>query len=93
MDTKQVFRAIVSEESAAHSASLEKSSEPKVFQGTKGNDVYYATHTADNIVEKANEGQDTVYSNVSYTLPNNVENLVLTGSDNIYGAGNNSDNV
>lgn len=93
MDTKQVFRAIVSEEAAAHSASLEKSSEPKVFQGTKGNDVYYATHTADNIVEKANEGQDTVYSNVSYTLPNNVENLVLTGSDNIYGAGNNSDNV
>jgi len=92
-DTKQVFRAIVSEEAAAHSASLEKSSEPKVFQGTKGNDIYYASHTADNIVEKANEGQDTVYSNVSYTLPNNVENLVLTGSDNIYGAGNNSDNV
>ena len=59
MDTKQVFRAIVSEEAAAHSASLERSSEPKVFQGTKGNDVYYATHTADNIVEKANEGQDT----------------------------------
>ena len=93
MDTKQVFRAIVSEEAAAHSASLEKSSEPKVFQGTKGNDIYYPSHTADNIVEKANEGQDTVYSNVSYTLPNNVENLVLTGSDNIYGAGNNSDNV
>ncbi|MCP1661331.1 calcium-binding protein [Neisseria perflava] len=61
--------------------------------GGSGNDTYYSDNAADTIIESANGGIDTVYSNVSYTLPTNVENLVLTGTDNIYGAGNNSNNT
>lgn len=61
--------------------------------GTSGDDVYYVTRSDDTIIENPNGGDDTVYSNVSYTLPNHVENLVLTGTANIFGAGNNSNNI
>ena len=61
--------------------------------GTSGDDVYYVTRSDDKIIENPNGGDDTVYSNVSYTLPNHVENLVLTGTANIFGAGNNSNNI
>ena len=46
--------------------------------GGSGDDSYYV-FTTDNIVEKANEGNDTVYSSVSFSLLEmpNVENLVL----------------
>lgn len=36
---------------------------------------------------------DTVHSNIDYWLSNNVENLLLVGSDNTYGTGNNSANI
>ena len=43
----------------------------------------------DTIVENPGEGIDTVESAVSYTLGDNLENLVLTGlADNINGTGN-----
>src|SRR5262249_34678222 len=47
----------------------------------------------DTIVENANEGIDTVQTALSYTLPANVENLVLTGSGNVDGTGNSGNNV
>ncbi len=59
----------------------------KLFGGI-GNDVYQVNTTTDNVVENSNQGTDTVRSRVSYTLDANVENLVLTGSDNINGSGN-----
>jgi VCBS repeat-containing protein len=46
----------------------------------------------DRVVEQANEGHDTVYSSVSYTLPTNVEDLHLTGSKNLNGTGNSAAN-
>lgn len=56
--------------------------------GGVGNDVYIINNIGDIVVEAANAGIDTVRSSVSYTLPNNVENLILTRNRNINGTGN-----
>lgn len=65
----------------------------QTFTGTSGNDTYRVSHTDDQIIERAGGGTDRVYSSVSYTLPTHVEELFLTGSTNIYGFGNNSNNL
>lgn len=59
--------------------------------GGKGNDTYIinASNANDTIYEYADEGIDTVKSSITYTITNaNVENLILTGTDNIDGRGN-----
>src|SRR5262249_39361966 len=61
--------------------------------GGPGNDVYFVDHMSDNVVENANEGNDTVFSTVHCTLSANVENLVLQGAANLQGHGNGSANV
>jgi len=69
--------------------------------GGKGDDTYFVDHhhkhehkhhRGDQVVEGVNEGHDTVYSKVSYTLPTNVEDLHLLGSKNIDGTGNSAAN-
>jgi Ca2+-binding RTX toxin-like protein len=60
--------------------------------GGKGNDLYYVDNTGDRIIEKADEGIDTVRSSITYTLGNNLENLILTGTGNINGTGNSLNN-
>jgi Ca2+-binding RTX toxin-like protein len=62
------------------------------MMGLGGNDQYIVTQTDDEVIEGANEGTDTVKSSVSYSLPINVENLILTGGAAINGAGNDLDN-
>ena len=60
--------------------------------GGTGNDVYYVDTATDVIIENAGEGIDTVSSSLSYTLADNLENLIL--SDNaIAGVGNALDNT
>ncbi len=61
--------------------------------GGLGNDVYRVDTTTDTITENLNEGTDTVESSVTYTLGSNLENLVLTGTTNINGTGNDLSNV
>jgi Ca2+-binding RTX toxin-like protein len=60
--------------------------------GGLGNDTYVVNASGDKITEKSGEGTDTVRSSVTYALPGNVENLVLTGTNNINGTGNGLNN-
>ncbi|MBI5568598.1 MAG: hypothetical protein HY914_01500 [Desulfomonile tiedjei] len=61
--------------------------------GGLGNDTYVVDNPADVVAENADEGIDTVQSSVTYALAANVENLVLTGTADIDGTGNELDNV
>src|SRR5262249_13883290 len=61
--------------------------------GGTGNDAYVINNSADVIVENANEGTDTAWSSVSYTLGANLENLILFGSGGLNGTGNNLQNT
>ncbi|OLP59012.1 hypothetical protein BJF93_03530 [Xaviernesmea oryzae] len=61
--------------------------------GGQGNDTYYVDNAKDVVTEWSNGGTDTVYSSISFTLPSQVEKLILTGSANLNGTGNWMDNV
>lgn len=61
--------------------------------GGIGNDHYVVDDDGDVVREESNEGVDTVQSNVSHTLRENVENLRLTGAEEISGTGNALSNV
>lgn len=61
--------------------------------GGAGNDTYRVNVTTDVITELANQGTDTVESQVAYTLGANVENLRLTGAGTLAGTGNDLNNA
>ena len=58
------------------------------MSGGAGNDTYLVDNTSDVVTEAAGEGIDTIQSSVTYTASANVENLSLTGTDNINATGN-----
>ena len=60
--------------------------------GGAGDDLYFVDQSGDMVSELLAEGTDTVSSGISYTLGDNVENLVLTGSAED-GTGNALDNI
>ncbi len=61
--------------------------------GGLGNDTYFVDSTGDTVTELADEGTaDRVYSSIDHNLSANVEQLVLSGTDNLNGTGNASDN-
>jgi len=62
----------------------------QMYGGT-GNDRFVVNSTGDVVTEYANQGSDRVYSSISYSLGNNLENLSLTGSA-YYGYGNSLNN-
>lgn len=68
------------------------------IHGGNGNDTYKIAQAGITIVEGVNEGYDTVYSSVSFTLPANVNGLILVGRKDIdatgggYLRGNRGDN-
>jgi len=61
--------------------------------GGLGNDTYIVESAGDRTLENDNEGTDLVRSSRSWTLSHSVENLTLTGNDDINGTGNSLDNV
>jgi hypothetical protein len=62
------------------------------MRGSRGNDTYVVDNVGDRILEKSNQGNDTVLASVSWTLGNHLENLILTGSQNLQGQGNDLNN-
>ena len=56
--------------------------------GGLGNDNFVVSIAGDIVTEYLNEGTDKVYSTVTYTLSNNVEDLTLIGAAAINGTGN-----
>ena len=61
--------------------------------GGLGNDTYLVENVGDIVTENLNQGTDTVSSRLTYTLPANVEKLILTGTSAINGTGNGLANV
>jgi Ca2+-binding RTX toxin-like protein len=56
--------------------------------GGIGNDIYVIADAGDAVIELAGEGTDLVQSALTYTLPANVEDLVLTAAAALNGTGN-----
>ena len=54
--------------------------------------AYYVSTSATQVIESSGQGWDVISSSVNYTLPANVEELVLTGNG-LTGTGNSDDNV
>ena len=65
------------------------------MKGGLGNDVYYVDNAGDKVIETSTLATeiDTVNSSISYTLGTNLENLTLTGTAAIKGAGNGLNNI
>ncbi|MFM7272608.1 MAG: DUF4347 domain-containing protein, partial [Gammaproteobacteria bacterium] len=60
--------------------------------GEQGDDLYIVDG-ADTVTENPGEGSDAVQASASFTLPDHVENLTLTGTAAIDGAGNDLPNL
>lgn len=59
--------------------------------GGIGDDLYIIDNVSDQIIENANlviNGNDSIQTSVNYLMPENVENLTLTGTTAISGTGN-----
>ena len=61
--------------------------------GGAGQDKYFVDSLGDTITELLGGGSDTVHSSISWTLGANIESLILDGTANINGTGNNTGNV
>uniref|UniRef100_UPI0035B1B17A calcium-binding protein n=1 Tax=Rhizorhabdus sp. TaxID=1968843 RepID=UPI0035B1B17A len=56
--------------------------------GGAGDDRYLVDQAGDVVIERDDEGDDLVIASLNYTLPANVENLILTGNAPLVGIGN-----
>ena len=63
-----------------------------VMMGLPGDDIYFVRQADDEVLEAVGDGTDTIRSTVTFTLPINVENLLLQGTAAINAIGNGLDN-
>lgn len=64
------------------------------MSGSLGDDIYFVDHVGDKVIERANEGFDTINSAISFNLAGIfAERLVLTGSGATSGTGNGQANT
>lgn len=68
---------------------LDGGSEADTLIGGSGNDTYIIDNLDDLVVENFNEGIDTIKSSIDFKLPSNVENLTLTGINQLVAEGMN----
>lgn len=64
-----------------------------IMAGGLGDDGFIVDDVGDVAIETANAGNDTVYSDVSYTLSANLETLILAGNADLDGVGNSDANA
>jgi Ca2+-binding RTX toxin-like protein len=62
------------------------------MEGGVGNDTYYVDAIGDIVTEALNEGIDTIFSTVNWTLGANIENLTVSGTGNLTATGNELNN-
>lgn len=73
---------------------LDGGADSDLMNGGPGDDVFVVDSAGDVVEEGANAGTDRIESQISLTsLPANVENLSLTGTADLTGAGNGLKNV
>jgi Ca2+-binding RTX toxin-like protein len=72
---------------------LDGGSGADTLSGDTGNDGYRVDHWGDRVIEVDDGGIDSVTSRVGFTLGDFVENLYLSGEEDINGAGNGLDNI
>jgi Ca2+-binding RTX toxin-like protein len=73
---------------------LDGGADADTMKGGDGDDIYYVDNLGDLAVETSSEGTDLVNSSVSYSLDGqHVENLTLTGIDDIDATGNSLTNI
>ncbi|MFJ2284428.1 matrixin family metalloprotease, partial [Pseudomonas sp. NPDC087803] len=65
------------------------------MEGGLGNDTYIVDNAGDTVIETSTLASeiDTVRASVNFALGANLENLILTGSNNLNGTGNSLNNV
>jgi Ca2+-binding RTX toxin-like protein len=61
--------------------------------GGLGDDTYVVTNASTVVIEQADAGNDSITSNVDYTLPQNVERLVGTGNEDLTLTGSSQNGV
>jgi Ca2+-binding RTX toxin-like protein len=72
---------------------LDGGNDVDVMYGLGGNDFYFVDNPGDAVTENPGEGSDTVFSTAHFRLSANVEYLVLQGSGDLQGYGNNLGNL
>ena len=63
------------------------------MSGGAGDDRYIVDSSSDSITDNSSEGTDKVFSSATFTISDNVEQLILTGSSNISATGNSLNNT
>jgi hypothetical protein len=75
-------------EGTAGNDCIDGKGEADTMYGLGGDDRYTVNVAGDEVIEGAEEGNDTVRASATFVLPAHVEQLVLTGANAINGTGN-----